>query len=176
MTGRLWVASFFVVLALFFTGFASQEGYSFFEETPGELDSRAFIMADENGKRHTIADFKGKYVLVNLWAVWCPPCVYELPSLEKLQKKLGGDRFEVLAVSLDRDPPEKIKAFLKEHDAEGLAVWQDVTQMAQPYFNFKGVPTTILIDDRGAEVGRMNGFLDWGSPKAIELIESYISE
>ena len=139
------------------------------------LDLTAISFGDGNGKKLTIADWKGRVVLLNLWATWCPPCRHEMPFLEDLEARLGGDNFQVVAVSIDLKNPDKPKAFYAEIGLEKLGFYWDGT--AKIFNELKkhnlafGMPTTILIDENGMALGALNGPAVWNSPEAFTLIE-----
>jgi thiol-disulfide isomerase/thioredoxin len=123
---------------------------------------------DPDGKPVKLADFKGKPVLVNLWATWCAPCVKELPTLDRLA---ASGTIEVLAVSQDKGPHPSVVAFLKSHQIEALKPYQD-PHMALSYALGPDavLPTSILFDANGKEVWRYVGDLDWNSPEAAKLL------
>lgn len=125
---------------------------------------------DAAGKTLTLADFKGKVVLLNLWATWCAPCREEMPALDRLQKALGGDNFEVVALSLDRKGAEASQKFLTETNAGNLKLYIDATAKQGTTLKIVGMPTTILIDKEGREVGRLAGPAEWDSEEAKALI------
>ena len=127
----------------------------------------------------TIADWKGRSVLFNLWATWCAPCRKEMPSLDALQKNLGSDTFEVVPVSVDLGQPAKPKGFYQTvglknlgffHDPE-LATLNTLKKSGLAY----GLPATLLIDDRGCVVGSLNGPAHWDSEDAMRLIKAQIN-
>ena len=130
------------------------------------------------GQTLTMADFKGKAVLVNLWATWCLPCRAEMPALDRLQTKLGGDDFEVVAISIDTARLERRQAFLKEAEVNTLAFYADpkadVFQVLKREGKALGLPTTLLIDAQGCELGVMAGPAEWDSDDAIRLISAAI--
>jgi thiol-disulfide isomerase/thioredoxin len=132
----------------------------------------AFEFEDGEGNVKTLADFKGRWVLLNLWATWCAPCKAEMPSLNRLQQQLGSDTFEVLALSLDRGGQVKAKAFLTETQSTGLKFYIDPTGKAGSRLKAAGMPTTFLIDPDGKEVGRLVGPAEWDSSAAVALIEA----
>lgn len=127
---------------------------------------------DGTGAAKTLKDFRGKTVLLNLWATWCTPCRKEMPSLDRLQKALGSDTFEVIALSLDRAGPEAAKKFLDQIKVENLKLYIDQTMKAGNALKAVGMPTTILIDKEGREVGRLPGPAEWDSAEAKKLIEA----
>jgi thiol-disulfide isomerase/thioredoxin len=123
---------------------------------------------DPDGNPVRIADFKGRPVLVNLWATWCAPCVKELPTLDQLSAK--GD-VDVLAVSQDSGPHASVVAFMKAHDIKALKPYQDAGMGLSGALGPDTVlPTSILFDASGREVWRYVGELDWTSPEAASLL------
>lgn len=128
---------------------------------------------DGDGRRLTLADFKGKVVLLNVWATWCSPCRKEMPTLDRLQGKRGGKDFEVVALSIDRDGPDVVRKFFAETGIRNLALYIDRTMEAQSKLEIIGVPTTILIDRDGREVARHTGVAEWDRPEVIGTIERY---
>jgi thiol-disulfide isomerase/thioredoxin len=133
---------------------------------------------DANGQPKKLSDWRGRTVLVNLWATWCVPCRKEMPALEGLQKKLGGPDFEVVAVNIDTRDPEKPKNFLKEANLTRLDYYSD--QKAKVFQDLKaigralGMPTSVLVDGRGCEIATIAGPAEWDSDDAIKLIGAAI--
>lgn len=127
---------------------------------------------DGTGTKRSLADFKGRYVLLNLWATWCAPCRHEMPSLDRLQKRLGGKDFEVVALSVDRQGAGPSKKFLDDIKVEKLALYVDSTSKSLGALKATGLPTTILIDREGREVGRLAGPAEWDGADAVRLIEA----
>jgi thiol-disulfide isomerase/thioredoxin len=134
----------------------------------------AFEGAD--GKRHLLSDFRGHYVLLNLWAVWCAPCVKELPALARLQGAMQGGRFEVVAVDVARGTTKDASDFLKSHRASALAPYIDPNLTLMRAFGAYGLPMTILIDDKGREVARAVGPADWDAPESIDYFKALIAQ
>lgn len=126
---------------------------------------------DGDGKDVKLSNWKGRTVLLNLWATWCAPCRQEMPALDRLQKVMGSDKFEVVALSLDRKGAEAAKKFLDEVKAGNLKLYIDDTAKQGVPFNLVGMPTTILIDAEGREVGRLTGPAEWDSEEAKALIK-----
>lgn len=139
---------------------------------PRPAPTQAF--QDGGGREVTLADFRGKLLVVNLWATWCAPCIKEMPSLDRLRQKLAGTDAMVLALSSDRGGARQVEPFLKKHDVEGLGIWVDPTGTLPRAFGARGLPTTILIGRDGNEIGRMEGEAEWDSEAALELVRHYL--
>jgi thiol-disulfide isomerase/thioredoxin len=129
---------------------------------------------DGEGKERTLADWKGKVVLLNLWATWCLPCRKEMPALDRLQKELGSDKFEVVALSVDRKGLEASRKFLDETKVEKLGLYVDPTSRASSELRAVGLPATLLIDAQGREVGRLLGPAEWDGEDAMHLIRAVL--
>jgi thiol-disulfide isomerase/thioredoxin len=123
-----------------------------------------------------LSDFKGKTVLLNLWATWCAPCRKEMPALDALQAALGGTDFEVVAVNIDTRNFEKPKQFLSEINVSRLAYYADPA--AKIFTDMKGagkafgMPTTLLIDKNGCELANLAGPAEWASPEALACVKA----
>ncbi|MEM9706645.1 MAG: TlpA disulfide reductase family protein [Pseudomonadota bacterium] len=129
-----------------------------------------------DGAETTLVDFRGKTVLVNFWATWCAPCLKELPSLNALQKKLGSETFEVVAVAADPKGPEAAKKYLRELDIDALTLYTDQKlALASAVGGVSVLPVSILYDANGKEIGRLRGETDWAADEAAALIENVIS-
>ena len=129
---------------------------------------------DAGGQERSISEWRGRVVLLNLWATWCAPCREEMPALNKLQKAVGGVDFEVVAVSIDKQGLEKSGAFLKELGVEDLELYADPTGKVSSDMNSIGLPMTFLFDRDQREIGWYAGALEWDSPEAIKLIRAAI--
>jgi thiol-disulfide isomerase/thioredoxin len=130
--------------------------------------------ADAKGRMRDLASFHGKVVLLNIWATWCGPCRQEMPTLDRLQATLGGKDFEVVALSIDRGGQAAVSSFFDETDVRTLAIYVDATTEAQARLGIIGVPTTLLLDRQGREVGRVTGPAQWDSPEVIDTIKRYL--
>lgn len=139
-------------------------------------DIAPFTFQDDSGAEKTLANFKGRVILLNLWATWCAPCRKEMPDLNRLQTELGSADFEVVALSLDRKGLEASAAFLKEVKADNLKIYLDPTSKSLGALQALGLPATILIDRQGREVGRLLGPADWASAEAKALITAVLAE
>jgi thiol-disulfide isomerase/thioredoxin len=131
---------------------------------------------DAAGKVLRLAKFRGKVVLLNFWATWCAPCKREMPALDRLQGALGGPRFEVVALSLDRTGIKVVGPFFEEIGLKNLAVYLDRRGKVQRAFNITRFPTTVLLDPRGFEVGRLEGPAEWMAPEARALIRFFMEK
>ena len=141
--------------------------------TPQPLPEIQFT--DGDAKSRTLADFRGKVVLLNIWTTWCPECRQEMPTLDRLQAELGGTDFEVVALSMDRKGPEVVRKFFAETGVEHLALNIDASSTAMLVLKAFGIPTTLLIDRHGREIGRLIGPADWDTPEMVEFIRSRIA-
>jgi thiol-disulfide isomerase/thioredoxin len=130
--------------------------------------------ADRDGGSLSLADFRGKVVLLNLWATWCAPCVAELPSLDRLQARLGGPDFEVLALAQDLGGRDTVASFYRSHGIERLGLYADRSSTLAHKLGINGLPTTLLLDREGRAVGALVGAARWDSPEAVELLRYYI--
>jgi thiol-disulfide isomerase/thioredoxin len=144
---------------------------------PLQLPDLSFEAADGTAKK--LSDWRGRTVLVNLWATWCVPCRREMPALESLQTKLGGPNFEVVAINIDTRDPAKPKNFLKDANLTRLDYYSD--QKAKVFQDLKsvgralGMPTSVLVDGQGCEIATIAGPAEWGSDDAVKLITAAIA-
>ena len=143
-----------------------------FRKEPEALPQIKF--QDAEGRERTLADWRGKVVLLNLWATWCLPCRKEMPSLDRLQKELGSDKFEVVALSVDRKGLEASRKFLDETRVERLALYVDSSARANTELRAVGLPVTLLIDAQGRELGRLLGPAEWDSEDAKRLLRTVL--
>lgn len=138
------------------------------------LALEAIEFTDGEGTALTLDDFKGRVVLLNLWATWCAPCREEMPDLDALQAELGGDDFLVLALSLDRGGIEKPREFLEEIEIQHLALYHDATGRMGTRLGAFGLPTTLLIGRDGKSLGRLVGPAHWDADEAVALVRAAI--
>ena len=141
---------------------------------PRQLPDLAFN--DAEGKPRKLSEWKGKTVLVNLWATWCVPCRKEMPALDKLQTTLGSKDFEVVAINIDTRDPDKPKNFLKDGNLTHLAYFHD--DKAKVFQDLKsanlalGMPTSVIIDASGCEIANIAGPAEWASDDAVNLLKA----
>jgi len=131
--------------------------------------------SNDKGARVSLGDWRGKVVLLNLWATWCQPCLKEMPALDRLKAELGGENFDVIAISVDRGGIEKPRKFLQKINAENLALYHDDSGKLTAKLKVVGMPTTLLIDAKGREIGRLAGPAEWDSSDAVALLRAAVS-
>lgn len=181
---RAWAAA--IVVSLLFGTAATLPAHAGAAKAYAKGDMTTFVprktrdavadlkFADKTGNERSITEWRGRVVLLNLWATWCAPCRKEMPSLNRLQTRLGGDDFEVVAVSIDRKGLKASGAFLEETGATDLALYVDKSgKIARDIKSF-GLPATVLIGRDGNEIGRLIGPAEWDSEDAVALIEAAI--
>ena len=140
---------------------------------PKDLPDVAFT--DAAGAEHKFGEWKGKVVLVNLWATWCAPCKREMPSLNRLQAKLGGTDFTVLPISLDRNGPDKPGKYLAASKLDNLPLYLDSPNALLQTLAAPGLPLSVLLDKEGREIARMAGPAEWDSAEAETIIRDAIA-
>jgi len=128
------------------------------------------------GQDLTLADFHGRTVLLNIWATWCVPCREEMPTLDRIEARLGGSEFHVLALSIDRAGSGAVRSFYEEIGIRHLAVYLGDQTRVMLGFGVIGLPTTILIDTQGRELARRVGPADWDSPAALSQFQRTIEK
>jgi thiol-disulfide isomerase/thioredoxin len=134
---------------------------------------------DADGQVRHLADWRGRTVLLNLWATWCVPCRKEMPALDALQARAGGPDFQVVTVNIDTRDAEKPKTWLKEVGVSHLAyfadpsakVFQDLKAIGRAF----GMPTTLLVDGKGCELGTIAGPAEWASEDALKLVKAAVA-
>lgn len=141
--------------------------------TPRALPALAF--EDEGGRKRTLDEYRGRILLLNLWATWCGPCREEMPSLDRLQRKLAGASFEVVALSIDAGGAAAVRRFYDEIGIRALSVFVDPSTRAAASLGIVGIPATLLIDREGREIGRRVGPAQWDGPEAVRSISGYLA-
>ncbi|MBP1772598.1 MAG: Thiol:disulfide oxidoreductase TlpA [Holophagaceae bacterium] len=123
---------------------------------------------DAQGNRHTLAEYKGKVVLVDVWATWCPPCRKSLPEVAELQRA-GGDAYVVLPISVDRNGWADVKPFLDQNPHLGLTAYlPDGAKALDAFGEISGIPTTLLVDRRGRLIQRWSGYGEGMARRALD--------
>ncbi|MBD3664036.1 TlpA disulfide reductase family protein [Sulfitobacter aestuariivivens] len=142
-------------------------------ETPQSTTDASFQLEDDGGTA-TLADYQGKYVLVNFWATWCAPCRKEMPQINALQKEFGGDDFEVLTIATGRNSPTGIVKFFEEAGIDSLPRHQDPKQAVASQMGIFGLPITVILNPEGKEIARLRGDATWDSDSAKSIIKALI--
>jgi peroxiredoxin len=132
-----------------------------------------FSLPDLEGKKVSLTDFKGKVVLLNIWATWCAPCVAEMPSMEKLYQELKGEDFLLLAISVDESGAEAVKPFVEKHRL-GFPVLLDTNGEIKNLYQATGIPESFIIDKNGIIVEKIIGPRDWADSRAIRYFRNII--
>ena len=131
---------------------------------------------NEYGQDVGIANFRGKIVLLNIWSTGCPQCVIELPMLDRLQKEMGGMKFQVVALSSGLENIPALRRFFVSKGLRALRVYSDPQAKYSQAAGVLGLPTTFLIDENGMEIGRVRGIVDWTNPKLKAQIRGLIAQ
>lgn len=142
---------------------------------PRPAGGAAFTLEDGGGEA-TLADWRGKHVLLNFWATWCAPCRKEMPMLAALQEEFGGESFEVLTIATGRNAPEGIKRFFDEIGVDNLPRHQDPRQALAREMGVLGLPITVILNPEGQEIARLMGDADWSSDSARAIIAALLEE
>lgn len=137
-------------------------------------ENKPFVLDDLKGKNHVLPDYQGKVLLVNFWASWCPPCIYEMPELTRLKKQLSDQPFEILAINVG-EKKYKVRKFAKLINFN-LPVLLDTSKATFDGWNIKTLPTSFLIDAEGNIRYRVRGNPGWEEKETITIIEQLISE
>ncbi len=132
--------------------------------------ARQTTFQDGNGNTLGLADFAGKILVVNFWATWCFPCIREIPTLDRLQGRLGGKDFAVIAMSQDREGADVVRAFFTRTKVKNLKIYVDADGKFAEAFAVRGLPTTLVLDRGGRELGRIDGIAEWDGRDARNLI------
>ena len=139
-------------------------------------DFAAVAPVDGKGQPADMSGYRGKALLVNLWATWCAPCIEELPSLGKLQQELGGENFQVVTIAIDERDPAKIEPFLAAHGASNLPVLIDVTRTIDKVAQVSALPTSLLVDRDGTVKAMLTGDARWTCGKALAAVKAFIAD
>ncbi len=135
----------------------------------------AFVLENLTGKKSTLADYKGKLLLVNFWATWCIPCRQEMPSMEALWQKYKEQGLVVIAISLDEDAKSRVESFKKIFKLS-FPILLDPQAIASDAYKVSGVPASYLIDRKGNIIARIVGSDDWASAEALQLIKTLLAD
>lgn len=133
-------------------------------------------LIDLQDEPRTMAEFAGKFVVLNFWATWCAPCRVEMPGLDALDAEFGGDRFEVVAVATGRNPVPAIRKFFDEIGVSHLTVLRDPKQGFARELGILGLPMTLILDPEGREIARLRGDAEWDSDSAKAIITALLEQ
>lgn len=148
------------------------EGLEILAEPPAQPD---IMFLNEAGDRITLEQFRGKVLVLNLWATWCAPCIKEMPSLDRLKAQLGSDRFEVVSISFDRSMSDA-RTWYQENAITALALYQDSSTAMAQRLGEDGIPVTVIYDPEGNELARLSSDAEWDSPEALALMRAVIDQ
>jgi thiol-disulfide isomerase/thioredoxin len=150
-------------------------GLSKLRETPqGRPIPENLVFQDAEGRETRFEAFRGRGLVVNFWATWCPPCVAEMPALDRAHAALARDGIEVLALSSDRGGRAQVEPFYQRTGLKNLAMWFDPRGAAGRAFGVRGLPTTLILDRRGLEVARAEGEAEWDRPELLAAIRRLV--
>ncbi len=139
------------------------------------LPAPDFTFPGRDGKMVSLSDYRGNVVLVNIWATWCPPCVDEMPSMERLYKELKGEDFEILAVSIDSLGPKAVAPFMKKYNLSFPAL-MDPDATIQTLYQTIGIPESFIVDQEGILIKKIIGPRDWATPEVIGFFRDLIQK
>ena len=137
-------------------------------QTPRALPQFEFY--DAVGNKLTLKDFRGTFILLNIWATWCPPCKQEMPSLNRLASRFAAKDLIILPLSIDVSGVPTVRYFYEKMDLDKLPIYIDTSSNAMHVLGAVGVPTTLLIDRDGLEIGRLIGAVNWDAPEIIDQL------
>jgi thiol-disulfide isomerase/thioredoxin len=146
-----------------------------FSPSAPNLPAPDAAFTDDAGQSVRLADFRGRVILVNLWATWCQPCVKEMPALDRLAAAMKDTDFAIVAVSQDRGGAHIVDPFFAKLDLKALKTYLDPKSLLGEAFAVRGLPTSILIDRDGTEIGRLEGAEEWDGPQAQALLRWYVA-
>ena len=145
-----------------------------FHEEPRDGSDVAFF--DPDGGEHTLADYQGKYVVLNFWATWCTPCRKEMPSLDRLQAEMGSDNFEVVPVATSRNPMPAIERFFEQENIAELPILLDPSRELAADLAVLSLPVTMILNPEGQEIARLIGDAEWDSDSAKAIFAALLAE
>lgn len=131
---------------------------------------------DVDGKAIDFSHYKGKVIMVNMWATWCPPCVRELPAIERLATKFKAEDFALLPISIDAEGKQQVQSFLNTLGMAGFNSYYDPQQNLGQVFPLDTIPATFILDQDGQLIAFVRSFVDWDDAKAVSLIQGFIDK
>lgn len=144
-----------------------------FHSEPQPVSAQPFTTWE--GQEGRLADYAGKYIVLNFWATWCAPCRKEMPQLSQLQAEMGGDAFEVVTIATGRNPPQAMQRFFDEIGVDNLPLHMDPKQQLARDMAILGLPITVILNPEGMEIARLRGDADWSSDSAKAIIAALVS-
>ncbi len=175
MAGFIFVAVTALVIILSLTLNDSSDKFKNQVAIKDNLPAPDFTFPGLDGKMVSLSDYKGKVVLVNIWATWCPPCVDEMPSMEKLYRKFKGGNFEILAVSIDEPGLKAVAPFMKKSNLTFPALI-DSEGAIKTVYGITGIPESFIIDKRGILIKKIVGPVDWATPQIFRFFSDLIQK
>ncbi len=175
MAVLIFVAVTVLVIILSFTLNDSSLEFSNQVAIEGDIPAPDFTFPGLDGKMVSLSDYKGKVVLVNIWATWCPPCIAEMPSMEKLYHKFKGENFEILAVSIDETGLKAVAPFMKKTRLTFPALI-DSKGAIKSVYRITAIPESFIVDKQGLLIKKIVGPLDWASPQVFRFFSSLIQK
>jgi peroxiredoxin len=170
-----------VLLFLAISGFSilfllkQNNSYLNFSPLKTGLPAPNFTFPGLDGKTVSLSDYRGHIVLVNVWATWCPPCVDEMPSMERLYQALKGEKFEILAVSIDSLGIKAVAPFMKQYNLSFPAL-MDPDGTIKNLYQTTGVPESFIIDQDGILIHKIIGPRDWARPEIIGFFRNLLQK
>lgn len=143
---------------------------------PKPFPIEAVPFNDVNGNKVDFSQYRGQVVMINMWATWCPPCVRELPALDRFADKFDSKEFAVLPVSIDQHGKEQVQPFLQELGMPNFVTYYDKTQQLGQVFPLDTIPATFILNRQGELIAFVRTFVDWDDDKAVELINGFIQQ
>ncbi|MGI2193859.1 TlpA disulfide reductase family protein [Shewanella baltica] len=131
---------------------------------------------DVDGKAIDFSQFKGKIIMVNMWATWCPPCVRELPAIERLATKFKAEDFVLLPISIDAEGKQQVQPFLNSLGMPNFNSYYDQSQSLGDVFPLDTIPATFILDQQGQLIAFVRSYVDWDDAKAVSLIQGFIDK
>lgn len=139
-----------------------------------EMAGAGFQMVDLQGKQVAFESLKGKVVFLNIWATWCPPCIAEMPNIQKLYDKVGSDKIAFVMLSVDEGGMEKVKKFVDKKDYT-FPVYMPASQFPQEFYS-NAIPTTFIISPEGKIVAKQEGMADYNTPEVVEFLQGMVKK
>jgi thiol-disulfide isomerase/thioredoxin len=146
-----------------------------YRQTPGSKQIPQAPLLDDAGNEKSLADLRGRGLIVNFWATWCAPCVKEMPALDRLARVADARGLQVLALSSDREGASVVREFYRKNDIRHLPVTIDKLSRVARAVDIDGLPTTVLYDSGGREIGRVIGVAEWDMPAALDFLSSCLA-